>query len=742
VSASSGRGQYRSDTPAPHETALAQLAQAQAILTSLQAGATANSDGSDLHFIDTLSSAVSLALENARLYEEQRATARLNEALVHIDTLIRSTLDADQIMREVVVEAGRVLGSESSAVDLREGGKWIVHCVCGLPEEVVGVTFDDEDTPFMELAMQTKSVVAIDDAHADLRVRPEIMARYGLASVLVAPLESKGSVTGMLFFNYHSHAVSFRESEIEFARKVAASMSLGLENARLLKELERERLQLQTVLARAPEGIVVADAEANILFANAAADKLYRHPLDSTSGGVQLKGREIHTADGLPLDERLLPLARAALDGETVTDTEFRICWPDGLYRYLLASAAPIRTSDGANSGAVCVFQDITERKERERLTQALNELSTVINSTLDPEEVMQRVVEEAAQAMGAASAALMLLEAGEWSPRQVYGLPKECQRRRFSDAERVRVAEALPGVRSTIEVPLILHDRVTGVLAFYYLESPIALSAPREDFARRLAAQISIALDTAFLFEEQKKISQTLQKALLNVPQTMQGAIFGHLHRPVSIHADVGGDFYDLFPLREGRMGVLIGDVTGRGAEAAARATCIRQSMKAYASEERSPARVLEKTNRLLMTTEAPGFLATAFMGVLTPGEGIIEYASAGHPPALLRGPDGHVTSLAKANLPLGLFGEVEYQGGSVPLTPSDVLLVYTDGVIEARRGREAFGHERLRELLAAPGGESPEMLPDRIMNAVTAFAGNQLRDDAAVLAVALTGS
>lgn len=217
---------------------------------------------------------------------------------------------------------------------------------------------------------------------------------------------------------------------------------------------------------------------------------------------------------------------------------------------------------------------------------------------------------------------------------------------------------------------------------------------------------------------------------------------VFGHAHRAATARMDVSGDFYDVFPLPNGRVGVLMGDVTGRGVEAASRAASIRQWIKAYALEDESPAAVLKKTNRLSISTEAPGFLATVFLAILRPHRESITYASAGHPPALLRKRDGRVCALVRVNSALGVSDSTAYEDGEALLSPYDLILLYTDGITKARQGGEFFGEERLRRVLESACEAPAEEVPGLVMQAVTDFAGDELRDDAAVLALTLDAS
>lgn len=220
-------------------------------------------------------------------------------------------------------------------------------------------------------------------------------------------------------------------------------------------------------------------------------------------------------------------------------------------------------------------------------------------------------------------------------------------------------------------------------------------------------------------------------------------------------------GDFYDVFPVRTrgdtgsrsstGRVHVrrepeserwdaVIGDVSGHGPEAAMIAALARYTIRAVATTEKTPSRVLDRLNTALLT-RSPGserFLTATYV-MLFPGPGGARalLASAGHMPALLRSAAGSVRAIGHHGLPLGLFDNSGLKNVRVTLRPGVTLLLYTDGVTEARRGREQYGEERLRALLAATGQLSAHDLVDAVEADVLAFTGGPHADDIAVLAL-----
>ena len=248
-------------------------------------------------------------------------------------------------------------------------------------------------------------------------------------------------------------------------------------------------------------------------------------------------------------------------------------------------------------------------------------------------------------------------------------------------------------------------------------------------------ARQREAAEENARLYRTQQEIAETLQLAFLHIPTQIGRVRIGHLYRSATESALVGGDFYDVFAMRDSRIVVLIGDVAGHGISAARTATLVKDVVHAFAHDQREPEEVLQSTNSLLVEKELKGFVSL-FLGVLDSDTGRFRFASAGHPSTFLRRRSGHVETVGAPALPLGVFPDASWRQAEVGLQEDDVLLLYTDGLIEARRGDEFFGESGLRALLA---GErtTVEELPQVILDEVLSFSGGSLRDDVAILAV-----
>ena len=198
-----------------------------------------------------------------------------------------------------------------------------------------------------------------------------------------------------------------------------------------------------------------------------------------------------------------------------------------------------------------------------------------------------------------------------------------------------------------------------------------------------------------------------------------------------------MGGDFFDVFALDEHTVAVFIADVSGKGVRAAGFTETIRSAVRTLAYIDPSPALVLQRVNESLIRQAADGLFATAALFVIDTESGEVRHSSAGHPPAVLCA--GHCSALpTKAGVPLGTFSQ-PYAEQSLRLAPGEALLAFTDGITEARQGKELFGDARLLAHLSDAQSREPQDLVDGLMTAAAQFAGGELSDDAAIIAVSL---
>lgn len=400
------------------------------------------------------------------------------------------------------------------------------------------------------------------------------------------------------------------------------------------------------------------------------------------------------------------------------------------------------------------------EEREAKELSDALNRINMTIASTRSFDEIMQMVVVQAAEALGTETAAIDTLEEGYWVMKYLYGMPEELKGVRMTGkelrhADIVRetkeplivqdaYADDRPNlelvrayrIRSFVTVPLTIRSEVIGCLSFHYHSAPVPFSEAQVDFAGKLGATVSLALENARLYEVEHRIAVTLQNSLLKMPKKIPGINFSHLYRSAAIETgEVGGDFYDLFQIGHGRIGIIIGDVSGKGLSAATLTSLVKNTIKAFAHQQLTPAEIISKTNYVLIMSIDQPALVTVFFGLFDTKTGVLGYCNAGHPPPLVKSAAG-TKGLEIGSPAMGMFKELEFVSSEARLSATDFLLLYTDGVIEARAGAGLFGVERLLKL-AERWAEDPLGLPEAIFENIASFAAGKLPDDVALLVV-----
>jgi serine phosphatase RsbU (regulator of sigma subunit)/ketosteroid isomerase-like protein len=309
------------------------------------------------------------------------------------------------------------------------------------------------------------------------------------------------------------------------------------------------------------------------------------------------------------------------------------------------------------------------------------------------------------------------------------------------SDEEDLECLRGL-GVRSGVTVELRARGRPTGMLTISVGHSGRRFKDSDIDFATVLAGRVALALDNAGLFSdlerserERAEIAETLQRGLLPPPLPhIPGWSVAATYRPAGAENEIGGDFYDAFRIAGGWM-VVIGDVTGRGAKAAAVTAHARYTLRTAAALTGDPVVALRTLNRELLARQGAALCSVAAMAISEDPTEPVRLAVAGHPPPLLV--DGStVTEVANPAPVLGAFTDEAWSLESTRVAPGQQLVVVTDGVTDVVGDGERFGEERLHAQLR--GVSSPALAAQRIEGALHEFAGGTLDDDAAILAIA----
>jgi sigma-B regulation protein RsbU (phosphoserine phosphatase) len=392
----------------------------------------------------------------------------------------------------------------------------------------------------------------------------------------------------------------------------------------------------------------------------------------------------------------------------------------------------------------------------------ALLHVTQLVNSSLDLDQVLNQVMEQIIRLTRAERSFLMLKnDAGELEFRMARHLDRETVEGASFDISRTiaqRVAELGKPIvttnaqedprfrsqesvlsynlRSILCVPLRVKDQVTGVIyADNRFKSGIFGDRHR-DLLTAFANQAAISIENARLHAkeiQQQLINQELetaraiQKSFLpeTVPQH-PGWDIAAFWRPAR---NVAGDFYDFFPLPDGRMGVAIADVSGKGVPAALFMALSVTVLRFAMGLNFSPSELMNHTNQAIISTQKSRMFATVFAGYLDLDSNTMQFASAGHnPPLLYRAAAGSCEYLEALGVAVGVFKEADYAEKMATLEAGDVLVLYTDGITEAVNGdEEEFGEERLEGLLMQYAAHTAQEITDLIIQSVAAYSGER---------------
>jgi serine phosphatase RsbU (regulator of sigma subunit) len=258
-------------------------------------------------------------------------------------------------------------------------------------------------------------------------------------------------------------------------------------------------------------------------------------------------------------------------------------------------------------------------------------------------------------------------------------------------------------------------------------------------DFLHRVADDIRQAVAGAEARTQDTRISQALQSGMRNELQKVDGVMARALYSSATAAAFVGGDFYDLIRLPDRRACVILGDVSGKGVEAASVSAAVKTALGAYAWEGLPPAHMVRSLNDFLLGFSRLETFATLFVGLVDLEAATLTYCSAGHPPAmLLRASTHELQTLDVQSGVVGAFREMTYRDGVISLERGDLLLLYTDGVTEARGPKgDFFGEDGLSEALMRETQRGTDGLLDRLLQTLDTFTDRHLDDDVAMMSL-----
>jgi serine phosphatase RsbU (regulator of sigma subunit)/PAS domain-containing protein len=725
--------------------------------------------------------------------------SRALELLADAGEALSSSLDYEQTLRRVAGLAVPELADWCAVYVEGEGGSE-VEVSSGHPVPAI-------DALLLEIRRRRRAVEGASESRRvaqsvepvlapDVREAPSsdeltaaerrLITRLAPHSYMLVPLVARGRSIGSMTFLSTRDGRHYGEEDLALAQSLAVRCALAIDNARLHDAAERSLSLLDTIFATSPVGLAFVDCDLRFVRINETMAAFNHLPI-----GAHV-GRTIEEVLGEPAGE-LAALYRRVLDtGEPLVD--LRVTGASAAARHDVRHynvfLTPVRGPGGDLLGVSAVVLDATERErlldaEREARARAdfLARAGVLLDESLDYERTLRAVAEIAVPDVADWCGVSVLDEYGTLhevaaahaDPEQrrlgaelsrrfppdpasstgtvqvartgetvfVRELTDEMLTAGLRDPEQLALVRRLD-LRSVIIAALRARGRVFGTLTLASTGEHRLFDETDVQLAEDLARRAGLAIDNARLYTERTHIAHTLQAKLLpeRLPE-IPGAVLAARYRAAGELNEVGGDFYDVFARSADEWAMVVGDVSGKGPEAAAVTALARYTLRAGALDDEAPAKALRRLNAAMRTHEDAAQFATAVLAYVSslPGDRLrVRLTLAGHPPAMIVRRDGTVETAGVYGTMLALVPDPTLVEAEHVLERGDVLLLYTDGVTEAGPRAQPFGATGFNALLGELRGRSPQDVVDAVEHAVVELQGGRPRDDMALLALALS--
>ena len=753
--------------------------------------------GSDRYFVATavliMGGALSVIIARLRSHL-QRDSARL-QAQYNLARVIGDSTSFDDA-------APRLLGAIAPPLGRQIAQFWVIQedgtlrCVAHWHKE--GADFDAFERASRELTFQSgqglpgqaweggRPVWLGDALAAGTFVRAAEAEEADLHGGMAFPVIGGQGCIGVI--ELYSHEIRERDAGV-YALSEALGRQVGefVEALRLEQEREEARVQLEAILRGVADAVTAQAPDGRLLFANeaAAASMGFESPeaLMKASIADIMNRYDMLDEDGEPYPLEALP-GRRALAGEDGAESLVRFRIRDtGQERWSAVKATPIRDADGNVTMAINVIEDITTHKRAELGQRFLARSGEVLASSLDPDELLVEIANLAVPELADWCSVEVMTEAGALerkalahvnpdvrqraidlsrryppdpdAPQGIYQVVKTGQPELYPDIpdEMIRAAAVdqehydeivAIGMRSAIIVPMTTRGRTVGALTWVNGRPGRRFDTQDVELAQELARRCATAIENARLYSDRAYIARTLQQSLLPVElPDIPGVETAARFRPTGEGNEVGGDFYDVFETGDRGWTVVMGDVCGKGPDAAAVTALARYTLRAAAMRQHLPSRCLSMLNEALLRQRDDRRFCTVAYAYIEPLErgARVGVSSGGHPLPLVLRADGSVEPVGAPGTLLGVVPDPDLEDRAITLDPWDTLVFYTDGVIESRASSDGVLDERrLGELIATCAGRGPDTIAAMVEDAAVLSQNGRPRDDIAVLVLRVT--
>jgi PAS domain S-box-containing protein len=603
--------------------------------------------------------------------------------------------------------------------------------------------------------------------------------------VMAVPIASRGGHLGTAYFASFDPRPPWSYDELIHAELWVASAATIAENARLLervseteRELRHSRDEIAAIVGNMADGVTAVTPDGRLQYANAAAAE--RMGFGSPEEAIAAEPAEILARfdlfddRGQPFPLERLP-GRRALAGEEAPQDVLRYrVKSTGEEHWTMVKASPLRNDEGQVTAAISVMEDITAQKRSEIAQRFLAEAGKALSGSLDYHRTLREVANAAVPEVADWCAVEMPGDAGELElvalvheDPQTVAMAYESRRRYPPQPEAVQGAynvmrtgepEHYPEVtdamlreaaiddehlavmrsldlRSAVIVPIVADGETLGTITLIAGSTRPRFEAPELDMAVELGRRAGLALRNARVHTERSQVLQTLQRSMMppRLPK-VPGLQIAARYRPVAQDAELGGDFYDVFGLPCGDWAVVVGDVCGKGAEAAALTALARHTIRAAALREGKPQVILRMLNDAFREQIHDGRYCTVAMAKFHQSESgrSVEIVSAGHPLPIHVPASGRARPAGSHGTLLGIVGEPTLPSKRLELAPGDGLVLYTDGIASGTRIDET---EFTASIIDEIGNGSADEMASKLERVAVERSRFDQRDDVAIV-------
>lgn len=599
--------------------------------------------------------------------------------------------------------------------------------------------------------------------------RAPLAAKVGLHGGFGFPISRGSQLLGVIEF-FSREIQQPDEDLLAMMSAIGSQIGQYLERLRAEEAVRQSEAFKSAILKSAPDCIITLDDETRIVEFNPAAERTFGYSRDDVLG-KKIDQRILRPGiDGERAElSALLAGSESPLLGRRVELPAMRA---DGTEIVVEMTVTPVQTQGPPLYTAF--LRDITEIRRAGESRSFLSDVGKLLTSSLNHEIILRRVAERSVPFLAdcclidsveldssiqrVASAYSDAEQSELLRPYEIYlespydGHPV-VRAMRFGETELISEANEsfigrisrdreqaehlrLVGLESLVVVPLAARGRFVGAISLLSLAGGRKYEEEDVALIEELASRVGTAIDNALLYREKSRIARILQQSLLPLkPPKIPGLDIATRYRAAGEGADVGGDFYDVFPYGN-HWAVVMGDVSGRGAAAAALTGMVRYTVRSEAMQEKEPTRILSIVNEAIITQSREDQFCTAIFARIdrTDQGAHLAIVCAGHPEPVVLRAGGELETVAPPGALLGAY-PVELGEQLVDMGKGDAVVFYTDGIIEARSGEDTFGTDRLLSVIGACAGADAEGIAKGIEQAVVDFAGSTLKDDLAIV-------